>query len=149
MNIIVRFATPEDVKILSGLWEQMVHELAPDYTPRRDWWESLAEELLKTSAYKALMAIDTVTGIVVGFLDGFLFPEPSTGKLHAVGQHFFVLPEYRNTTVARRLYAEAYRVAKVAGASVMELFCFPKERRFWNRHGFESARVLMRRNCNV
>lgn len=143
--MIIRYANPRDIEAIAALWEEMVKELAPDYSPRRDWWERMAREMMKTDAYDALVAVSENMDRVVGFIDGFIFPEPSTGKVHAVGQHFYVRPEFREKGAAAGLYRRALRHARDRGAEVMELFCFTEERRMWGRHGFRPVRTLMRR----
>ena len=143
--IVIRYAGPHEVEEIASLWERIVKELKPDYAPNVSWWIGMAKALLNTEAYHLLTAVDDCTGRIVGFLDGFLYPEPSTGKLHAVGQHFYVLPEYRKTSVSARLYREAIRVARAAEASVLEFFCFPEEQPFWASKGYTATRMMMRR----
>lgn len=144
--IIIRYARPHDVEEIASLWERMVKELKPDYAPNVSWWAGMAKVLLNTDAYRCLTAVDDCTGRIIGFLDGFLYPEPSTGKLHAVGQHFYVLPEYRGTSTAGRLYKEAIRAARAAGSTVLEFFCFPAEQSFWENKGYAPTRMMMRRS---
>jgi len=144
--IIIRYARPHDVEEIASLWERMVKELKPDYAPNVSWWVGMARTLLKSEAYYALTAVDDETGRIIGFLDGFLYPEPSTGKLHGVGQHFFLIPEYRKTSIAGRLYREAVRKARAAGATVLEFFCFPAEQPFWESKGYAPVRMIMRRD---
>jgi len=141
--MIISYAKPDDVPEIAALWVRMVKELAPDYTPRRDWWEDMAVALLKTDIYHLCTA--QVDGHLVGFIDGFLYPEPSTGQLHAVGQHFYVLPDYRQTSIAARLYREAIRFAHARQASVLEFFCFDEQKSSWLNKGYKPVRTMLRR----
>lgn len=138
---MIRLATENDLPAASALWEQMVLSMRPEWTPNRTLWESMAKTMLNSGLYSLLIA--EKDNVIVGFIDGMIFTEPSTGKVHGVGQHFFILPEYRG-----RLGGELYRgmvsLALKKGAEVLEFFCFPEELSFWRRHGFGPARVMVR-----
>lgn len=121
----------------------MVRELAPEYTPNVEWWREHAKRFLSAGTYQAFVAEDG--GRIVGFLDGFIFPEPSTGKLHGVGQHFYVLPEYRGTSAAGLLYRHLLKTARESGCQVIELFCFDREKSFWLKKGYKPVRSMVRR----
>lgn len=141
MNI--RYAEKEEIGAVSGLWLQMVKEAAPDYAPNVEWWVKMAEGLFDTGNYRIAVA-ESDTGII-GFLDWMLYPEPSTGKIHAVGQHFFVLHEHRDKDIAGRLYKRVVRDMK-RYTQAIDLFCFETERRFWQKKGYRPKRFLMRRS---
>ena len=140
---MIRYGTEQDILKVSRLWLRMVNELDPELTPNIEWWRVMALGNLKGGNYFFLVAEEG--GKLLGFLDWFLYPEPGDGKVHAVFQHFYVLPECRNGGVAMGLYKRGDRLAKQKGAQVQSLFCFPKEKSFWERHGFETKRNLMRR----
>ena len=82
---------------------------------------------------------------MVCFLDFFIFPEPLTGKLHVIGQHFYTMPEYRSSGISAKVYREAIRFAKRQGAEIAELFCFSDEQERWTKKGYKPARTLVRR----
>ena len=84
-------------------------------------------------------------GKLAGFGDFFIWPEPATGKVHMIGQHLYVKPEFRNTAIPGKLYASGIKAAKKKGATVFELFCFEKEQQMWNKKGYRPIRTLMRR----
>lgn len=142
--MIIRYATIKDIPAIANLWVEMVKELAPDYKPNKTWWVEQATKLLETNIYISLIAVSGDE--VIGFIDAFLYPEPSTGKLHLVGQHFYVQPGHRGTDVAPRLYHEVLRFAKKNKVDILELFCFDSEKSMWQRKGFKSVRTLMRRS---
>ncbi len=126
---------------ISRLWWDMVREMRPDWEPRQDWWREHCFGFLRTGRYFIFAAEEG--GKIVGFLDYFIFPEPSTGKIHAVGQHFYVKPEYRRTRVAWHLYQSAFMAAKQRAENI-DLFCFPEEEKFWKKRGFKPIRLSMR-----
>jgi len=143
----VRRGDIDDLEAVSGLWLEMVHELAPDYEPRVDWWRGMAEGLFGTGVYRLYVA-ESLAGRIVGFIDGILYPEPATGLLHAVGQHFYVLPGYRRTSIAGRLYKAAMKAARSEDVDNIEMFCFNRAQTFWSKRGFSSVRSLMRRRVS-
>ena len=143
--MIIRTATKEDAYKVSCLWEQMVNESRPDFTPNREWWEKMFISFMNTPIIKYNVVVAEYEGELVGFIDGFVFPEPSTGKVHGVGQHFYILPEHRQSTIAGRLYVDIVGIALRSGAEVLEFFCFPEGIPFWSKRGFTTARIMMRR----
>jgi len=139
----IREANENDVLKVSRLWLQMVEELASDLTPNLDWWRNHATSFMKSGNY--FMFVAESGGKILGFIDFFLFPEPATSKIHAIGQHFYVLKEYRHTGVSSKLWKRAIKNAKKNGAQLFELFCFEKEKKFWEHHGFLPKRILVRK----
>ncbi len=146
-DMSVRRGTEGDLHKAGRLWLAMVAELAPSFTPNVDWWRKIAASHLKTGQYAMFVAEDSGQRIV-GFLDLFIYPEPSTGKAHAVGQHFYVQPEARRTRVAKALYDAAEQFAIKKKAAIMELFCFDNEKAMWARKGYSPLRTLMRKEVS-
>lgn len=139
----IRRGTISDLHKIANLWLKLVNELAPELTPNAIWWKKLAGEHIKTNNYMIFVA--ELGGRIIGFIDYFLFPEPATSKLHCVGQHLYILPEYRKQNVAGNLWKTAIKTSKLQGAQVHELFCFEKEVAFWNKRKFHVKRLLLRR----
>lgn len=139
---MIRMATKEDVGNISLLWEKMVLSMRPGWQPSREVWEGMCIAMMDSGFYSVLVVEKDKN--IVGFADGMMFPEPSTGKMHGVGQHFFILPEYRGM-LGGELYREIISLALEKGAEVLEFFCFPEELPFWNRHGYQPARIMVRR----
>jgi len=146
---MIREATKDDVENISILWEMMVNEMRPELTPNKNWWASMCKSFLaqETTGYKIVVA--QKEDEIIGFVDGFIFPEPSTGKIHGVGQHFFILPEYRKGSAAAGLYKTIVSIAIKKGAEVLEFFCFPEGMKFWGKRGYKLTRCMMRREINV
>ncbi len=145
--MVIRRATEGDVHKAGRLWLAMVGELAPHFTPNVEWWRKMALAHMRSGNY--VMFVAETGQRLAGFLDLFLYPEPSTGKVHAVGQHFYVDMEHRHTRVAWRLYEQAVHHAVESKAEVMELFCFDSEKAMWTRKGYSALRTLMRKEiCN-
>ena len=141
---MIRKAIGKDLYNISKLWERLVLDARPEFKPRRDIWEQMAMQLLSTNNYTILVA--EVNGEIVGFIDGFIFMEPSTGKVHGIGQHFYVLPGHRKMFIGAELYREIVSLAVEKDAEVLEFFCFPEDLPFWRRHGYSPARVMVRAN---
>lgn len=147
--MIIRRGTDKDIKQASVLWLDMVKELAPDYTPNVEWWQEMAHKLIELDTYYIIIAKNGER--IIGFIDFFLYPEPATGKIHAVGQHFYVKPEYRKGIVSSGLWKQALRLAKEKDAENIELFCFENEQPMWVKKKFKPVRVLVRRaiKCTI
>ena len=139
----IREGNEGDIVKVSRLWVEMVREMRPDFTPNVEWWRKIARESMRQGPYAMLVADSG--GKIVGFLDWFVFPEPSTGKIHMVGQHLFLLPEYRTTGIGRTLYERAIEFGKSKGITTFELFCFDNEKLHWEKRGFSALRTLMRK----
>jgi len=140
-------ARPYDTHIACRMWKQMVLEKRPDWNPRPDWWMEISYNLFISGLYTQLIAYDDTTP--VGFMDFFVMPEPSTGEIHGVGQHLYVIPEARGKFVAGRLIREAKKIAGKKGVTVVDLFTFSDEVDQWAKCGYRPARVLMRSEFNV
>lgn len=141
--MLIRQANEGDLVKASRLWLEMVNEMRPEFTPNVEWWRRIARDAMRRGDYALLVADDG--GKIVGFLDWFLFPEPSTGKIHMVGQHLFLKPELRGTGVGRELYEKTMEIGVELGVKTFELFCFDDEKMYWEKRGFTPLRTLMRK----
>lgn len=141
--MVIREGLETDVEEISNLWLKMVDELSPESCPNVNWWKGHLSGFLKAGNYFVFVAQEKER--IIGFIDFFLFPEPATSKIHCVGQHLYVLPEYRRTSVAGNLWKTAIKFANKNGAEVFELCCFGKEEAFWRHHGFIPKRMFVRR----
>jgi GNAT superfamily N-acetyltransferase len=139
---MIRNGTEGDILKVSRLWVKMVTEMKPEWTPKVEWWRKIALNNLHGGRY--FLSVADNGGKLSGFLDWFLYDEPSTGKLHAVGQHLFLDEEYRNIGIGNSLFHHAVEQAKKKKAEVIELMCFDNEKRFWEKKGFAPLRTLMR-----
>lgn len=120
----------------------MVKEMRPEYEPNAGLWREYCVNFMRRGKYFVFVAEDR--GRVIGFIDYFLFKEPSTDKIHCVGQHFYMIPEFRKGKTAWWLYKVATDTAKMLGAQVIELHCFEEELPKWKRKGYKIARYLVR-----
>lgn len=146
-DFTIRQATKDDIPKIVELWEQMVNEARGQWLPNKDIWAAMAVQLMQSGMYHLLVAEEK--GEMIGFIDGMMFNEPSTGKMHGVGQHFFIKPEHRKSMVGGELYREIMVIALSKGAEILEFFCFPEMIKEWVKRGFFPARILMRREVNV
>lgn len=141
---MIRRATQADILKLSRLWFSMVKEMRPEWEPNPALWREHCFRFMQTGTYSIFIS-ENGGGRIHGFIDYFLWPEPSTNKLHAVGQHFYMLPEFRKGKAAWELYRAATGDAISRGAKVLELFCFENELPKWERKGYQKTRFLVRR----
>ena len=145
---MIRRVSFEELTKVADLWVKMVLETRPDWKPRKDWWLAMAENLMDNGNYYVLAINDH--GVFKGFLDCILFPEPSTGKIHAVGQHFFVEKELRRTGLAGIMYQKMVKaVSNEHDFDYVDLFCFQGQKPFWENRGFKQVRCLMRKDVNI
>ncbi len=144
-NLVIRLGNKKDVEQISKLWFQMVNELRPDWKPNINWWKKMCYALLDMKDFYSI-AVAEIKGEIVGFMDGLAFPEPSTGKLHGVAQHFYILPKYRKSNVALKLYRYVLRLAQERKVEIFEFFCFSDNKDFWSKKGYKEIRTMMRRN---
>ena len=142
--MVIRKGNKNDILKVSRLWLQMVNELSPKFTPNVQMFRAHCEKFMSNGNYEMFVADEG--GRIVGFLDFFLFPEPSDGKLHGVGQHFYVIPEYRGNCVSGKLYKNTIRTMKERGCAVRELCCFENEKQGWIKKGYEPLRSIVRRD---
>lgn len=138
----IRKANEDDLDEINLLWLKMVKELTEYHNPNLEWWKNIARDSLKSGTYTILIAL--VNSKIVGFIDWFYFPEPLTGKIHAVGQHFFVHPAYRKTSVGYLLYKNGLKMVKEKNIKVLDLFSSIKDNK-WNKIGYIPIRKIMRR----
>lgn len=139
----IRRALVTDILKVSRLWAQMAKELDVKSDPNLSLWRKRIEELMHSPFYTLLLAEEG--GKILGFLDFFLYLDPSTAKIHATGQHFYVLFEYRCNGIAGKLWNLAVKYAKNQGVEEIEVFCAKKEKPFWEKHGFVVNKYMMTR----
>lgn len=141
--ITIHQGTLDTLDSVANMWIDMVQEKRPDWNPDVTAWKAMAKAMMGTGSYVQLIA--TEGNKMVGFGDFVFFPEPSTGKLHSVGQHFFVSPDYRKGSAGYKLYKTWKDISKDFGATVMELFSFTDETARWTKVGFNPVRTLLRK----
>ena len=139
----MEYSFDRDIKDIAPLWLLMVNEVDPEATPNIDWWFGLTKTLKESDNYVVITA--EKDGKIIGFCDGLLFNDPLSGKKTGMGQHFYVLPEYRETAIAEKLYKDCDSKLIEMGAEAIELQCYKEKERFWGRAGYESIRTIMRR----
>jgi GNAT superfamily N-acetyltransferase len=147
--MIYRQATEKDLVRIGELWKEMVNEMRPEWTPNAELWVGMGKSLFEQQLINYTIIIAEEAGKIVGFVDGMIFHEPSTDKKHGVGQHFYVIPKYRKTRVAAKLYEEIVSVAVLADVDILEFFCFQEDLEFWGRRGYGLVRCLVRREVDV
>jgi len=132
--MLVRMASELDGLKVSRLWACMAREDDPKLEPDLSMWRGYVSALMKSPAYCMFLAEEG--GKVLGFIDYAIRPEPGFGIWQGVFNHFYVLPEYRNTKVSGSLWRTAIKNARSKGIKEMTAACFPKMTGFWQKHGF-------------
>jgi len=139
---MIRIATKKDLYEVSKLWIEMSKELVPEREPNVEQWIEMCSNLFDAGMY--YLVVYEVREIL-GFVDGMVFDEPSTGQKHATAQHYYVLPEYRKTKIASLLYNKAIEIGIEKKATAVGIYCLPEMEQFWNDKGFKKKQIVMER----
>ena len=139
-DLTIRLAENKDIEEVGKLWIKMVKELNPEHTPNIDWWHRLTGELLKTEDTYYLTVAEK-DNTIIGFLDALKFYNPTTGKLHGIGQSFYVLPEHRNAKISVKIYKFVLNIAKEQHIEILELITPLKD--FWKKKGYNETTKTM------
>jgi ribosomal protein S18 acetylase RimI-like enzyme len=140
----VRQATEADIVKASRLWLEMLVELTPQFaSPNVGWWRKLAIAGLREGNRFILVADEG--GRLIGFVDWCLYPDPSDGQIHAVGQHTYLKPEYRGRGIGDELYRKAIEAGKKFGVKVVDLFCMDNEKPKWEKRGYKFVMSFLRK----
>jgi GNAT superfamily N-acetyltransferase len=140
--MIFRSGDEQDIVKVSRLWNEMVYEKRPEWTPNMDWWRDIAVKNFRAGVYFFYVADEG--GKLVGFTDFFIYKEPSTGQLTGAGQHLFLKKEYRDKKIGLQLMLEVLEYYKTHGVTTAEIYCFGEEQSMWEAKGFKAVRTLMR-----
>ena len=139
---MVRAATIDDLEEMSELWINMMTEINPKPTSNKEWWLNYHREMMKTDVYYAFVAFDDK---MIGYIAGQFYPDATTGELVAFGHDFFILPEYRDTEIASKLYGKLVRTGKAGKADAIEMTCFEGQIELWKSKGYDIQKYHMRR----
>jgi GNAT superfamily N-acetyltransferase len=141
--VTVRIASEGDLDDMSILWRMMLKECRPGLSMNKEWWMKSQAGLMKTDIYCSYVAV--CDSVIVGFIVGLLYPDAATGKMIAFGQEFYVVPEYRSSSIARRLYGKLVRKGKEVGAHMIEMSCFEGQLEMWQGKGYNIHTYQIRR----
>jgi hypothetical protein len=139
-----KIADESDLPVVADFWVQLVKSEYPDAEPNKEAWIDRITGMMKTGKYVCVIAYHVDTP--VGFGDFYFNDEPATGKLHSVGQHFYILPVYRKGQAGHMIYKLWKKTAKNLGAEILELRATESNEDMWNRAGFKPKEVIMWRN---
>jgi len=134
-SAIIRIANKKDIQKISLLWIEMVKELMPESNYNVEWWRKRADILLGMEEYFIYVA--EIDGLIVGYIDFMIFPEPATSTLNGIGQTFYVLSKYRGNGISGKLWKVAIDKLKKNYVENMEILCADKQRPFWEKRGFK------------
>ncbi|MCK5608532.1 GNAT family N-acetyltransferase [Candidatus Pacearchaeota archaeon] len=146
--MIIRDATIEDLPEMSGLWVSMLKETNPEVAPNAEWWKQSQKEMMENRDnmgvhYYPYVAI--VNDRMVGFIIGILYSDATASQSVALGQDFYVLPEWRNTSISEGLYGKLVRMGKSLNADCIEMTCFKDQLEFWGNSGYSVQKYCIRR----
>jgi ribosomal protein S18 acetylase RimI-like enzyme len=140
----IRPANEKDILQVSLLWLKMVRELTPHTKPNVEWWKSRQGYLMCMENYAMHVAEDE-DGKLVGFIDHMVCPEPSNSKILGIGQTLYVLPQYRNSYIAGRLWKMMLKHFKEKKVQEIEIICADEQKPFWKKRGFRFKYNYMNR----
>lgn len=143
--IEVGFATTDDLPELSDLWYKFAKEAAPEDNPNKGLWMSTIESYLKNDSTPYKMVVGRDDGTIISFADVFIMHQPSTDKIHGIGQHFYTHPAYRKSMVSSMVLKKLMDWGKAQGVEIIELFTDTIEDSFWLRHKFKPQTLMVRR----
>jgi len=140
--ITIRPSQMSDIHDLGILWNKMhSEELGPGVVSDYLFWELVVGQAIHSNKdFVCFIAIDDDSP--VGFIMGNRYYEPSDSRIHGISQHIYVLPEYRNTGTAMRLYRSLAKTFKTLGVQVISLYCLPARTSFWIRKGFKPVQTM-------
>lgn len=139
----IRLALVTDIFELSRLWAAMAREADPTMKPNLEMWRNYVVGLMRYEGYFMFVAEDEDR--LIGFIDYTMQPEPGKGIWIAVINYFYVLPEVRTSEVSGQLWKSAIESARKNNAKEFSSICFPEKLEFWQRHGFETQFLGIRK----
>ena len=144
--MIIERATEFDLEEVALLWEKAVLEIHSSYIPNKEWWKTRTQVFMNTPGIRYVMFVTrNNNNKVVGFVDGSIHPEPTTGLFHAIGHHLFVLPEYRGSIGGQLYKTFITYVLNFEDVKVMDAAVSLKSKSFWVKRNFEVFHYLIRR----
>lgn len=144
--MIIRRVEMNDLDMLADLWLKMTKEFEPQNAPNIIWWKEQHYFLMNLDTYFQFVAEQD--GQLIGMVDFMLLQEPSDGKIHAIGQQLYVLPEYRKTSIAGRLWKTASKAAKKT-AQVWDTTAYSETKSFWEKRGFKFYCYTLRKEVQL
>ena len=132
-----------DPEIYADLWINLVHELRYGDNPNKAMYIEQMKVLLATGKYHVVVAMDS--GEPIGYSDVLLNDDPATNKLIGHGMHLYINPEYRDGLIASKIFKEIEEISYEEGAEILEIQCYPAQKRLWDRQGFKQTQFIMRR----
>lgn len=147
MDEIIRVAAIDEIGAIADLWILMCKELNPQAKPDKQAWIQIIHGLYKTGKYHIVVA--EADGQLVGFVDGFVYLEPASGELTGISQHIYILPKYRMSIVALRLYERIVHLVNGDGATTIQITSDLSTVRMWKRKGFVVKNFIMSKKVEV
>ena len=126
----------------------MLKETNPEVTPNAEWWRQNQKEMMENRVsfgvhYYPYIAI--VDKKIVGFIIGILYSDATTSQSVALGQDFYIMPEWRNKLIPDGLYGKLVRMGKSLNADCIEMTCFEDQLEFWGNRGYGVQKYCIRR----
>jgi GNAT superfamily N-acetyltransferase len=139
----VRNATHNDLYTLSLLWLKMGYEINPTFTPDVGAWRAQKYQHMSDQNYVLLLVEHD--NEIIGFVDGQVIYVPSISAKLGKGSHIYILPQYRNTTAASRLYRAVVKFAKDHGSAFISVSPKPNTdaETMYMKRGFVPIEILM------
>lgn len=145
MKVVVRKAEREDIPRISVLWALWVRSVDPENgNPDIDAFVDFQMRIMGLPEFHYFVA--EVDGRMVGFVNGFIDVQPSTGKKIGCSEQLYVLPEFRGSQVGGMLFRRMVESANESGAEVLALQCRPEKKDFWEKKGFKVKKITLEKD---
>lgn len=143
--IKVEFATTGDLLELANLWYRFAKEAEPTDAPNKELWIKGIKNFIENETTPYRMVVGREDGVIVAFADAFIIHQPSTDKIHGIGQHFYTHPLYRKTLVSSIMLKKLIDWGKGHKVEIIELFTDTLDDSFWLKHKFKPQTLMVRR----
>jgi GNAT superfamily N-acetyltransferase len=139
----VRHANTNDLYRLSMLWLKLGYEINPDFKPDVGAWRAQKYQQMSNPNYVLLLV--ERDNEIIGYVDGTVVYVPSLSAKLGQGSHIYILPKYRNTSAAARLYKAVVKFAIDHGATYISVSPKPntEAETMYLKRGFVPIEVLM------
>jgi hypothetical protein len=140
---LIREAGIDDIEEMGILWRLMMKEIQPEKDVLSKYWEGYQSEMIVTSMYHGLVVF--VDDVMVGFVTALIYEDLLTGKKSLFGQDFYLIPELRNSRIARSLYRKMLELGKSQKVEIYEGMCYEGQLEMWKRKGCKVYKYHVRR----
>jgi L-amino acid N-acyltransferase YncA len=137
----------DEILEVSSLWLEMVaEEFEGNKIPNQSLWVDIFSNKLEYNQLFTMLVAEN-DGVLIGYISGETYSEPTDGLVHGISQSIYVQSKYRNGRVGLNLYHHLAKIFVSQGAQVIEFLCKPDRISFWNKKGYSCHSVVMSMNA--